>query len=288
MIQYGPLVQHDRDEVRSTLGTMGNQGGNEQRPEAGTLATPYTMVRDNMSNQDFRQIRQDIQPRGRVILGSMPTGDPIEQAPATISNSTAQPPDVVGYTDQLQLGTIPKVLPNYQVQQTDPREEQHRLWNACLERNRQLVHDTGAEAYRPAGQVQGHGAQPQHNDGIEQPIHKVMTSGPVLARPQPSTRPGHNHQPSTREQEEYLTNLASQQQVHKTTKDSMMQNIASQLQNMGLKEIRDFEASLPTALSNVRQSRRLQGAPPDTVESTGSNVEDSRLLFKGDTIYFRK
>ena len=217
-------------------------------------------------------------------MGSMPTGDPIGQAPATISNSTAQPPDVVGYTDQLQLGTIPKALPNYQVQQTDPREEQHRLWNACLERNRQLVHDTGAEAYRPAGQVQGHVAQPQHNDRIEQPIHKVMTSGPVLARPQPSTRTKQH----TREQEEYLTNLASQQQVHTTTKDSMMQNIASQLQNMGLKEIRDFEASLPTALSNVRQSRRLQGAPPDTVESTGSHVEDSRLLFKGDTIYFRK
>ena len=92
----------------------------------------------------------------------------------------------------------------------------------------------------------------------------------------------------TREQEEYFTHIASQQQVNTTTKDSVMHNIASQLQNMGLKEIRQFEASLPSTLANARQSKRLQGVPPDTVESTGSHVEDSRLLFKGDTIYFKK
>ena len=242
-------------------------------------------------------------------MSGMSTGGPVDQAPATTSHSTAQPSDIVGYADQLQLrgdmntiqgntskgvqeittgfqqlGTLPKVLPSYQVQQTDPREEQHRLWNACLERNMQLVHDTGAAAYRPAGQVQGHGAQSQHDDGMQQPVDRDVTSGLVLDRPQPSTR---NRQ-HTQEQAEYLTNLASQRQAHTTTKDSMMHNIASQLQNMGLKEIRDFEASLPSALSNVRHSRRLQGAPPDTVESTGSQVEDSRLLFKGDTIYYRK
>ena len=48
------------------------------------------------------------------------------------------------------------------------------------------------------------------------------------------------------------------------------------------------EASLPSTMSHVRYSKRLQGCPPDTVESTGNPVEDSRLLFKGDTVQFRK
>ena len=172
------------------------------------------------------------------------------------------------------------------MQPTDPREEQQRLWNACMEsRNMQMVPDTGAAGYRPAGQGPGHEAQSQHRDGMNFQVHnKDMTSGPVLPRPQPSIRT----KPHTREQEEYLTHIASQQQVNTTTKDSMMQNIASQLQNMGLKEIRQFEASLPSTLSHVRHSKRLQGVPPDTVESTGSHVEDSRLLFKRDTIYFKK
>ena len=147
-----------------------------------------------------------------------------------------------------------------------------------------MVPDTGAAGYRPAGQGPGHEAQSQHSDGMKLPVHKDMTSGPVLPRPQPSIRTKQH----TREQEEYLTHIASQQQVNTTTKDSMMQNIASQLQNMGLKEIRQFEASLPSTLSHVRHSKRLQGVPPDTVESTGSHVEDSRLLFKRDTIYFKK
>ena len=147
-----------------------------------------------------------------------------------------------------------------------------------------MVPDTGAAEYRPAGQGPGHVDQSQHRDRMELPVHKDMTSGPVLPRPQPSMR---TKQP-TREQEEYFTHIASQQQVNTTTKDSVMHNIASQLQNMGLKEIRQFEASLPSTLANARQSKRLQGIPPDTVESTGSHVEDSRLLFKGDTIYFKK
>ena len=172
------------------------------------------------------------------------------------------------------------------MQPTDPREEQQRLWNACMEsRNMQMVPDTGAAEYRPAGQGPGHVAQSQHRDGMNVQVHnKDMTSGPVLPRPQPSIRTKQH----TREQEDYLTHIASQQQVNTTTKDSVMHNIASQLQNMGLKEIRQFEASLPSTLANARQSKRLQGIPPDTVESTGSHVEDSRLLFKGDTIYFKK
>ena len=152
-------------------------------------------------------------------------------------------------------------------------------------RDMQGVQDTGAANYRPAGQGPVQEAQSQYRDGMNLPVHnKDRNSIQVLPRPQPSRRTT----PQTLEQEQYITQIASQQEFQTTAKDTMMQKIASQLQNMGLKEIQRFEASLPSTMSNVRYSRRLQGCPPDTVESTGNPLEDSRLLFKGDTVQFRK
>ena len=148
------------------------------------------------------------------------------------------------------------------------------------------VRDTGAADYRMAGQGPVQEAQSQYRDGLNFPAHnKDRNTEPVLPRPQPaSTR----RTPQTLEQQQYLTQIASQQEFNTTTKDTMMQKIATQLQGMGLKEIQRFEASLPSTMSHVRYSKRLQGCPPDTVESTGNPVEDSRLLFKGDTVHFRK
>ena len=108
---------------------------------------------------------------------------------------------------------------------------------------------------------------------------------PVIARGQ--TRHTHGTYQSL-EQKEYIQQLSSNKDSNNTAKEIMMKNISDQLKGMGLQEIRRFEENLPATMSQVRQSKRLQGVPPETIKTTGNPVEDGRLLFKGDGVHFRK
>ena len=156
------------------------------------------------------------------------------------------------------------------------------------------IRDTGSGDYRMDGQgpvhkVQSHpthGSVGQYRDGLQIPVqNKERYTEPVLARKQ--TAPA-RRTPQTLEQQQYLTQLASQKDYNTTAKDTMMTKISNQLQGMGLKEIQRFEESLPSTISHVRHSKRLQGCPPEAFETTGNPVEDSRLLFRGDRVHYRK
>ena len=108
---------------------------------------------------------------------------------------------------------------------------------------------------------------------------------PVMARGQ--TKPAHGAYQSL-EQQECIQQLSSNKDSNNTAKENMMKKISDQLKGMGLQEIKRFEENLPATISQVRQSKRLQGFPPEAFKTTGNPVEDGRLLFRGDGVHFRK
>ena len=114
---------------------------------------------------------------------------------------------------------------------------------------------------------------------------------PVMARGQHKetnqTRPVHGAYKSL-EQQEYIQQLSSNKDCGNTVKENMMKSISDKLKGMGLQEIKRFQENLPATISQVRQSKRLQGFPPEAFKTTGNQVEDGRLLFHGDGVHFRK
>ena len=108
---------------------------------------------------------------------------------------------------------------------------------------------------------------------------------PVMARGQ--TRPAHGAYKSL-EQQEYIQQLSSNKDCGNTVKENMMKSISDKLKGMGLQEIKRFQENLPETISQVRQSKRLQGFPPEAFKTTGNHVEDGRILFHGDGVHFRK
>ena len=101
------------------------------------------------------------------------------------------------------------------------------------------------------------------------------------------TRPTHGAYKSL-EQQEYINQLSSNKDCGNTVKENMMKSISDKLKGMGLQEIKRFQENLPATISQVRQSKRLQGFPPEAFKTTGNQVEDGRLLFHGDGVHFRK
>ena len=63
-----------------------------------------------------------------------------------------------------------------------------------------------------------------------------------------------------------------------------MDNIAKSLKSMSLRELRHFQQDL----SEQRNSRRLQGNDPEPIRTTGSRVEDGRILMDQNRVFYQK
>ena len=134
-------------------------------------------------------------------------------------------------------------------------------------------------------------AMEQHGGGYIGPNHTT----PVMARGQHErtyreinqTRPVHGAYKS-KEQQEYIQQLTENQGSGNTVKEGMMKSISDKLKGMKLHEIKKFQDNLPENLSQVRHSKRLMGFPPEAFKTTGSNIEDGRILFHGDGVHYRK
>ena len=217
--------------------------------------------------------------------------------------------DIMGHTSPrgiTYLGAKPKThvqnnIPNYNELHPNPREAQKQIWFNCVN-NRPREDVVGTQPSNTGVVRLQHGvysgpshtapmARAQHEGGYTGPNHTT----PVMARGQHErtyreinqTRPVHGAYKS-KEQQEYIQQLTENQGSGNTVKEGMMQSIADKLKGMKLHEIKQFQENLPENLSQVRQSKRLLGVPPEAFETTGSHIEDGRILFHGDGVHFRK
>ena len=67
-----------------------------------------------------------------------------------------------------------------------------------------------------------------------------------------------------------------------------MKSISEKLQGMKLHEIRKFHENLPENLYQARKSKRLMGSPPEAFETTGSKIEDGRIILNSDRVHYRR
>ena len=134
-------------------------------------------------------------------------------------------------------------------------------------------------------------AMEQHGGEYRNSTH----TAPVLLREQHGrlygevnqTRPVHGAYKS-KEQSDYIQQLSADQGSCNTVKQGVMKSISEKLQGMKLHEIRKFQENLPENLSQVRQSRRLMGIPPEAFKTTGSKVEDGRIVLNSDRVHYRR
>ena len=213
--------------------------------------------------------------------------------------------DIMGHTSPrgiTYLGARPKThvqnnYPGYNELHHDPIEAQKKIWSDCVNnRTREDVVGTKSSDTRVVRVQQGVYSGPTHTAPMAMEQHREGYTGPnhttpVMARGQHrdnnQTRPVHGAYKSI-EQQEYIHQLSSNKEAGNTVKESMMRSISDKLKGMRLQEIKKFQENLPETISQVRQSKRLQGFPPEAFKTTGNQVEDGRLLFHGDVVHFRK
>ena len=99
--------------------------------------------------------------------------------------------------------------------------------------------------------------------------------------------PGHGAYRS-QEQIDYIQSISEDQGSCNTVKQGVMQSISETLQGMKLREIRRFQQSLPENLSQARRSRRLMGSAPEAHQTTGNRIEDGRIIFNSDRVYYKR
>ena len=101
------------------------------------------------------------------------------------------------------------------------------------------------------------------------------------------TEPGHGAYRS-QEQIDYIQSISEDQGSCNTVKQGVMQSISETLQGMKLREIRRFQQSLPENLPQARRSRRLMGSAPEAYQTTGNRIEDGRIIFNSDRVYYKR
>ena len=91
----------------------------------------------------------------------------------------------------------------------------------------------------------------------------------------------------SQEQKEVIRTLAESnrsQSIRELQIKNTVDNIAKSLHSMNLREIRHFQQDL----TEQRRSQRLQGTDPEVIKTTGSRVEDSRILLDKNIIVYKK
>ena len=229
------------------------------------------------------------------------TGNPME---LNIMGHTS--PGMITY-----LGARPKnyaqgrmnSVPCYNELNQNPIEAQKQIWANCVSNrtragvlgdqtsNTGVVGDQHGEVHRDSTHPAPVLAMDQHGGVYRDSTHPA----PVLPREQHErgyieathTRPVHGAYKS-KEQSDYIKQLSEDQGSCNTVKQGVMKSISEKLQGMKLHEIRKFQENLPENLSQVRQSKRLMGYPPEAFKTTGSKIEDGRIIFNSDKVHYKR